>query len=181
MKACIPSFSEACEFAPSLDGLKLVVAPPAGDIAGRSRCVDDTGGSCERVWGSCREVEYSNDFFLTFFGAFPGWSYEVKIEFIAYKYYSELEALSGGGCQWSGFSTREEAGRAEFSAELLFEDSDFDGFCRVQKKFGVTDDGKLVENAGISLDYFTGLFPECEKYGILLVCGGAEISPKCQS
>lgn len=181
MKVCIPSFSEACAFTPSLDGSELAVAATGGNIAGRSRCVDDTGGSCESVSGSCEEAEFSNDFFLTFFGAFPEWSYEVKIKFIAYKYYSELEALSGGGCQWSGFRTGEEAGRAEVSAELLFEASDFDGFCRVQKKFGVTDGGKLAENAGISLDYFTGLFPECEKYGILLVSGGAEISPKCQS
>lgn len=181
MKVCIPSFSEACAFTPSLDGSKLSVAATGGFLAGRSRCVDDTGGSCERVWKSCEEAEFSSDFFLTFFGAFPEWSYEVKIKFTARKYYSKLEAHSGGVCQWSGFRTSEVAGRAEVSVELLFEDSDFDGFCRVQKKFGVTDGGKLAEDAEISLDYFTGLFPECEKYGILLGCGGVEISPKCQS
>ena len=176
---CIPAFSESCSIVPSIDGTNLSASATSGYLAGESRCIDNTQGACSSTSGSCQESDFTNDFFVTFYGVFPKWKYSLKISFLVYKYYQELELKSSGQCQWSGWRTSELVGEAEVETTLQFQDSDLDKFCRVQKKFGIDSEGKLAENQNIALDSFFNAFPECEDYGIIIVPSSVKIEPAC--
>lgn len=176
---CIPAFSESCSIVPSIDGTNLLASATSGHLAGENRCVDNMQGACSSTLGSCQESNFTNDFFITFYGVFPQWKYSLKISFLVYKYYQELELISSGRCQWGGGKTHEPVGETEVEATIQFQDTDLDKFCRVQKKFGIDSEGKLAENQSIALDSFFNAFPVCEDYGIIIVASSVKIEPDC--